>query len=64
MTNSNVERKPGRKTSELWLAVASGVMLIAGAVLEMLPPEYAGVGLTVVTAVYTLSRTIVKLTGR
>ena len=56
--------RQGTKTTELWLAIASGVMLIAGALKDVIPPEQAGWALVMVGGIYTAARTVVKVLGR
>ncbi len=57
--------KPGWRTSEFWLVLAGGIATIASAAAPLIPaaalPYIAGVSL-VLPAIYTVARTIVKLT--
>jgi hypothetical protein len=52
--------RPGIKTSELWLTVATNVGLLASALAQALPPRWAAIGSAVATACYALSRGLTK----
>lgn len=52
--------KPGFKTTEFWLTVFGAIGLLAGALLDALPEEASGIGVAILTAVYTISRTLTK----
>lgn len=52
--------KPGWKTTEFWLTVASQVATIWGSVQGFIPPKYAVIATSVGTAIYTILRTLAK----
>ena len=52
--------KPGWKTSEFWLTVASQVTIVWGSVQGLVPPKYAVIASAVGTMVYTILRTLAK----
>jgi len=49
--------KPGWKTTEFWLSVATSAWAILG---HTLPPAIQGVVVAVATAAYAVSRAVVK----
>jgi hypothetical protein len=54
------ENKPGYKTTEFWLDMATKVGVLWGAVSGMIPPKYAAIIAVAGTAVYTVARTVLK----
>jgi hypothetical protein len=48
--------KPGRRTTELWLTLATDVALLAGALAEALPPRWAAIAAAISNGLYALSR--------
>lgn len=52
--------KPGWKSTEFWLNVATQIGTLWGAVAGFIPPKYAAIISTAGIAVYTVARTILK----
>lgn len=52
--------KPGLKTSEFWVTVATDVGLIAASLEGSLSPRYAAVAAAVSTAAYAIARGFAK----
>lgn len=52
--------KPGYKTTEFWLTVATAVAGLLQAVAGALPPAQAAILITISTGLYTLSRGLAK----
>jgi hypothetical protein len=52
--------KPGWKTTEFWLNLASQAGVLWGAVHGFIPPQYAAIISTVGLAIYTVARTVQK----
>lgn len=55
-----MEIKPGTQTTEFWLAIATNVLMIFGAVAGVIPGKYGAALLTVVNVGYAVLRTLVK----
>lgn len=52
--------KPGWKTTEWWLSLATQAGVLWGAIQGFIPPKYAAIIAVAGTAVYTVARTIAK----
>lgn len=52
--------KPGYKTTEFWLAIATNVAAIGGMVADALPPKYGVPVMAAVNAVYAVARAYTK----
>lgn len=53
--------KPGWKTTEFWMNLASQAGILWGAVHGFVPPQYAAIISAVGIGVYTVARTVVKM---
>lgn len=52
--------KPGWKTTEFWMSMATQAGVLWGAVSGFIPPKYAAIISTAGVALYTVARTIQK----
>ncbi len=52
--------KPGWKTTEFWMNMATQAGVLWGAINGFVPPQYAAIISTVGIAIYTIARTIQK----
>lgn len=52
--------KPGWKTTEFWMNMATQIGVLWGAVNHFVPPQYAAIISVSGIAVYTIARTIAK----
>lgn len=59
-TTPTPETKPGFKTSEFWLIIATNVAGILAAVGGALPAEKAGMLLVISNGIYAISRGLAK----
>ncbi len=48
--------KPGLKTTEFWLTIATNVAALAAALADALPPRYAALAGAVSTGLYSIAR--------
>jgi hypothetical protein len=53
--------KPGYKTTEFLIAVATTLGLVLASSADWLPPRYAALGATISAAAYALARGLAKL---
>lgn len=53
--------KPGYKTTEFWLTLATQVGALVSTVSDNLPPKYAAIAATVAAVGYALSRGLAKV---
>jgi hypothetical protein len=54
--------KPGYKTTEFLVAVATAVGLVAASSADWLPPRYAAIGSAISAGAYAVSRGLAKIT--
>ena len=61
--NKLMEKKSGWKTSEFWISIATiaGALFAAGG--AFIPPQTAAMIIVGITCLYTIARTVVKLTA-
>lgn len=52
--------KSGIKTTEFWLVVITNLITVVGALKGIIPAEIATITITVLTAIYTVLRSLVK----
>lgn len=53
--------KPGYRTTELAIIVATEVGLVASSAADWLPPRYAAIGSAIAASAYALARGLAKL---
>ena len=53
--------KPGWKTSEFWMTMATNVIAVVGALGKFIPAEASAVVMAIANAVYSISRSITKV---
>lgn len=53
-----METKPGYLSSEFWVSIITGIYMVMNTtgIVNQIPDRYAGIGLAIVTALYTVSR--------
>ena len=54
------ETRPGQRTTEFFITIASIIGVIAAALSDVVPAEYAAVLATVATVAYAISRGVAK----
>jgi uncharacterized MnhB-related membrane protein len=54
------QTKPGWKTTEFWLTVVANIVIVIGALKDVIPANVATIAITILSAVYTLLRSILK----
>lgn len=52
--------KPGWKTTEFWMAVATNVIAVVGTLKGVIPPDHASLIIAIANAVYGIARAITK----
>lgn len=53
--------KPGYRTTEALIVVATDIGLIAASAVDWLPPKWAAIGSTVAAAAYAIARGLAKI---
>lgn len=54
------EVKPGFKTTEFWLTIATNVAAVVSTVAGALPPEKAGILMAIANGIYAATRAFAK----
>lgn len=56
----NIPLKPGHTTSEFWTVIIAGLSMVGLSAISMLDVAWAVTGVTILTALYNLSRNSLK----
>ena len=58
-----METKPGVRTTEFWLAVATNVVAVVSMVAQVLPPKYGVPIMAGINGLYAIMRALTKQPG-